>query len=163
MLPYIQSVTTMKTLRASVILIIPLALLSGCVGKQPFLSVQLCLHDEQNLKLFVDTMKSISQSQGMDYGDRSAASQSELTSLNVSPNYPLINISANGKDNVGWGATNLTLFLLDPIPLISSLTQTQINSENDSPVYRALQTSPTSPTKRTYAMHFPFDLKILTD
>lgn len=99
----------MKLLATSIIFVSMLGMLSGCVGKQPFLEVQLCLHDEQNLELFVGTMKSISQSQGMDYVDRSAASQSELTALNASPNYSLINISAFRKDNVGWGAGNLGL------------------------------------------------------
>ena len=103
-------VTNMKLLTLAIVIASVLGMLSGCTAHQDtFLTVQLCLHDEQNLVSFIHIMKSTSQSQGMDYGDRSAATQRELTTLNVNPNYKVINIAAENKDGVGWAAGNLGL------------------------------------------------------
>lgn len=96
-----------RLLLVSVVLSSLLGMLSGCTGKGPFLMVQLCLHDVKNVVLFKDTMKSLSESQGMEYGDRSAAAEKELIALKVKQSYPFLNISGTRADGVGWGATNL--------------------------------------------------------
>lgn len=103
-------VTNMKSLTIAIVLASVLGMLSGCTARQDnFLTVQLCLHDEQNLVSFINIMKSTSQSQGMDYGDNSAETQKGLTKLGVSPNYQVINIAAENKNGVGWAAGNLGL------------------------------------------------------
>lgn len=95
-----------RLLVISLILCSLVGILSGCTGKGPFRMVQLCLHDEQNVALFKDTMKSLSKSHGMNYVDRSAASQRESIALKLKQAYPLINIGGIGKDGTSWGAGN---------------------------------------------------------
>jgi len=71
--------------------------------------VQLCLHDQKNVLLFKDTMKSLSESEGMEYGDNSAATEKELIATKLKQSYPFINIAGTRADGVGWGAGNLGL------------------------------------------------------
>lgn len=94
---------------ATAILTLVLGMLPACAGQGPFLMVQVCLQDHRGVTSFEEIMKSISQSQHMEYGDRSAASQKELTELGASPDYKLINIGAVRSDGVGWGGGNLGL------------------------------------------------------
>jgi len=54
-------------------------------------------------------MKSISQSQRMDFTDGGVVTQKDLTKLKTSPNYPVIYVGANRKDGVGWEGGNLGL------------------------------------------------------
>jgi DNA-binding phage protein len=86
-----------------------LGLLSGCVGKRPFLLVQMCLGNEQNIALFMSAMKGIAQSQNMTFIDGSKENREALVQLKVSPNYRLIDIGIERKDGVGLMAGNLGL------------------------------------------------------
>lgn len=92
---------------ASLLLLCLLSLLSGC-GKRGF-QVQVCLGDEQNVAVFKDMMKSIARSQHMKYIDGSAATQKYLTVIKANPDYRLINIGLEGKDDLYMDATNLGL------------------------------------------------------
>lgn len=90
-------------------------MLCSCTpGKPPFLMVQLCLRDEQNLARFTSMVKSIAQSEGMEFIDRSAATEVELRSTDhvldkLKQNTPIINLGIQGKDGVGMSAGNLGL------------------------------------------------------
>lgn len=99
----------MKSIATPIILILVLGLLSGCVGKRPFLMVQLCLGDEQNDAVFMGMMKSIAQSQHMEFIDGSAATQKDLIKLKVNPKYRLIYIGVKRSDGVGMEGGNLGL------------------------------------------------------
>ena len=83
--------------------------LPSCIGKGPFQQVQLCLHDRASTDLFIQIMKEISLAHGMKFTDRSIETNRELTTLNVKPNYEVMNISGIGKDGVSWGAGNTGL------------------------------------------------------
>ena len=83
--------------------------LPSCIGKGPFQQVQLCLHDQASTDLFIQTMKEISLAHGMKFTDRSIETNRELTTLNVKPNYEVMNISGIRKDGVSWGAGNTGL------------------------------------------------------
>ena len=82
---------------------------SGCVGKHPFKQVQLCLDDQSNVNLFIQTMKDLSIANGMKFTDRSAETNKELAALNAKPDYEVMNISARRNDGVGWAAGNTGL------------------------------------------------------
>ena len=100
----------MKSCMVSTVLISLLGMLHGCApGKRPFLMVQVCLRDEQNLGLFTSMMKSIAQSESMNFIDNSAATQNELASLKANPNSRVINIGVERKDGMGMSAGNLGL------------------------------------------------------
>jgi len=99
----------MKRYVALAVFLLLLSLFSGCTGKHSFLMVQLCLRNEQNVAVFTEMMKSISQSQRMDFTDGGVITQKGLTKLKTSPNYPLIYVGANRKDGVGWEGGNLGL------------------------------------------------------
>lgn len=98
-----------RSYMGAIVLVCLLGTLSGCVGKRPFLIAQLCLGDEQNVALFMNTMKSIARSQHMDFIDGSEATQRDLVSQGVSPNYPLIYIGVKGKNGIGTEGGNLGL------------------------------------------------------
>jgi hypothetical protein len=99
----------MKRCLTFTVLLFLLSLFSGCAGKRPFLTVQLCLHNKQNVAVFTEMMKSISQSQHMEFTDGGVTTQKDLIKLKVSPNYSLIYMGANRKDGVGWEGGNLGL------------------------------------------------------
>lgn len=93
------------------VLVCLLCALYGCQpSKRPFVIVQVCLRDEQNLEIFIAMMQSIAQSEQMSFIDNSAVTQKDLASLNVvGPNYRAINIAVERKDGMGLGAGNLGL------------------------------------------------------
>ncbi|HWG11075.1 MAG TPA: hypothetical protein VN693_06215 [Rhodanobacteraceae bacterium] len=95
-----------RSCAASTVLIFLLCMLSGCAGKSAFLSVQICLGNEQNVALFKDTMRSISQAHNIGFVDNSAASQEESIDLKIKQEYPMVMTGAVRKDGVGWLASN---------------------------------------------------------
>lgn len=99
----------MKQCVVFAVLLFSLILFSGCAGKRPFLMVQLCLKNGQNVAKFTEMMKSISQSQHMEFTDGRVATQKDLIKRKVRLNYPLIYIGAYRKDGVGWEGGNLGL------------------------------------------------------
>jgi len=84
-------------------------LLSGCVGSHPFLMIQICLEDDAALEEFARTMRMMSESNGMIYIDRSRLTQKEMESLDVAPDFNLVNVGAKNQHGVGWGASNYSL------------------------------------------------------
>ena len=92
------------------VLVCLLGISQGCaVGKRPFLVVQLCLRNEQNVAIFMDMVKSITRSEHIGYGDRSAVTQKEMAELKISPKYRVINLGWAGAAGVGWSASNIGL------------------------------------------------------
>jgi hypothetical protein len=93
--------------RALILLPLILLALSGCVGERPFMMVQLCLKDDQNVDLFKKSIRSIAQSKHMKFTDGSIENQKSLEAMKSSPNYPLIDIGAEAEDGTAMGAGNL--------------------------------------------------------
>src|SRR2546429_9947663 len=93
-----RAVMRMKSYILFVVVIFLLGVFYGCTpGKRPFLMVQLCLRDQQNLALFTSMMKSVAQSENMVFIDRSAATEVELRSTDrvlekLKQNTPIINL-----------------------------------------------------------------------
>lgn len=82
----------------------------GCSkGKGPFLMVQLCLQNQQNVHLFEDVMHEITIAEHMTYVDRSETTQRELAELKVAPPFKILNQSGYRADGVGWSAGNIGL------------------------------------------------------
>lgn len=98
----------MKLPVANLLLVCLFSLLSGC-GKRPFLIVQVCLGDQQNVAVFKNMMKSIARSEHMEYSDASVTTQKQLTVIKSNPNYSVINLDVDGEDGVGLGAINVGL------------------------------------------------------
>ncbi|MDB6063387.1 MAG: hypothetical protein JWM78_3490 [Verrucomicrobiaceae bacterium] len=98
-------------LAVSAVLFFLLCMINGCApAKRPFLMVQVCFKDEQNLELFIDTMKSIAQLERMNFIDNSRATQKDLVALKVAgPTDRAINIGAEGNDGMWVTASNLGL------------------------------------------------------
>lgn len=87
-----------------------LGMLSGCgEGKGPFLMVQTCLGDEQNVVLFENMLRAIAQSKNMTYVDGSKSTQKDLVDLKVNAGYQLINVGVERDDGIGLMAGNLGL------------------------------------------------------
>lgn len=88
------------------ILFVFVVLLTGCVGKRPFLMVQICLGGKHDVTLFKNMMKEIAQSQHMNYFDGSKSTQKDLEAMEVSPKYQIIDINIERADGVGFSAGN---------------------------------------------------------
>jgi hypothetical protein len=94
----------------AVALLIATVALGGCTqGKPPFLMVQLCLRNDQQLADFTHFLQSIAYSEGMTYIDRSGPTEREFAALNRPNTAPVINIGLEGSDGVGLGVGNLGL------------------------------------------------------
>jgi len=91
------------------LLLIATSFMSGCVGKHPFLTIQLCLGDKKNTEQFIQIMKTISIERNMRYIDRSEITQKELIAVGSDPGFRVMNISAVGPSNTGWAAGNTGL------------------------------------------------------
>jgi hypothetical protein len=85
--------------------------LVGCTqGKRPFLIVQLCFKDDQELADFTRLVESIAYSEGMVYVDNSGPTERGLAALNAPGRLaPVINIGVHDDDGVGLGVGNLGL------------------------------------------------------
>ena len=76
------------------------------LGERPFLMVQVCLENEQNLPNLVSMMQSIAKSEGMKFIDNSAQTQRDLESIGeiihqAKPTSEVINIGIE-SDNGAW-------------------------------------------------------------
>jgi len=86
--------------------------LFGCAqGKRPFLLVQLCFKDDQELADFTHLLQSIAYSERMTYIDNSGPTERDLDTLKAPGRLaPVINISLEGSDGVAsMGVGNLGL------------------------------------------------------
>lgn len=85
-------------------------LLAACSGGQrSLLQVQLCFANAEDMAHFVEVMRSVSESNHMQYRDRSAVTRKELATLQQSPGYSVLNVSAHDAAGVGWAGGNLGL------------------------------------------------------
>jgi hypothetical protein len=96
---------------AAVALLIATGALCGCAqGKRPFLLVQLCFRDDQELADFTHLLQSIAYSEGMEYIDYSGPTERGLAVLNAPGRLaPVINVSLKGSNGIGLGVGNLGL------------------------------------------------------
>ena len=85
----------------------------GCSpARPPFRQVHFCLAGPREVPAFVSVMRSLAQSHGMEFTDRSVDTEAELRSLpNVSfpIAHPFVNISADHVGDVSFGAGNAGL------------------------------------------------------
>jgi hypothetical protein len=96
---------------AAVAALIVAAALTGCTqGQPPFLIVQLCFRDDQEVADFTHLLQSIAYSERMSYIDNSGPTERDLAVLNAPGRLaPVINIGVEGSDGVGLGVANLGL------------------------------------------------------
>jgi len=82
---------------------------SSCVGEHAGLLVQMCLRDDRDVDALIDLVMQSASRNGMEFFDRSAASQRELATLGKDPGYRLVIVSASRSDGLGVAAMNLGL------------------------------------------------------
>jgi hypothetical protein len=85
-------------------------LVSCSPGKRPFRMVQFCLAGPQEIGSFTSFMDSIAQDYQMEFTDRSAATEAELTAIpnaKTSVAHPTVNIGADRNGEFSFGAGNL--------------------------------------------------------
>jgi hypothetical protein len=87
------------------------AMLNGCPqGKRPFLMIQLCFSNDQDLKDFTQELESIANVEGMTFIDGSGKTERELDAIKAPGRLaPVVNIGIEGEDGVGFRAGNLGL------------------------------------------------------
>ena len=91
-------------------LVIAVALVGCGQGKRPFLLVQICFSDDQELAEFTHLLQSVALSERMTYIDRSGPTEGELAVLNAPGKLaPAINIGLETPDGLGLGVGNLGL------------------------------------------------------
>jgi len=83
-------------------------------GKRPFLIVQLCLKDDENLAAFKNLLESTARSEHMNFIDGSDQTKLDLQSIaevihTVPVNNPVINVGVERDDGIGLMAGNLGL------------------------------------------------------
>jgi hypothetical protein len=118
-------------------------LLGACApGQRPFRQIQLCLNSLEDIPAFKSQMRSLAQSNGMRFGDRSIEAQAEAERIReVMPDAPvtrpMILISGRRGDGVGFGASN---FAEAPTQIVIGfqLGRTVAGREFSDSVYEAL-------------------------
>ena len=99
-------------------LIMPFLLLLGSVvvqacsqGSRPFLIAQVCLHNEADVGRFIDLMRGIARSNGMEFVDRSEQAARELSEVGAgleSEQRPtFVYVGTVGNEDYGFSAGNL--------------------------------------------------------
>lgn len=90
-------------------------LLFGCEGgRRPFLLVQMCLADEQDMNAFIKEVRLIAEAGGMTFIDGSERTEKSLKTLDYkgserSNGSPVVNIGLRRKDGFSVGIGNLGL------------------------------------------------------
>lgn len=103
-----------KSLRAAALITAAL-LLVGCEpGRRPFLMVQMCLSNEQDVAALIDELKSIASAEQLEFVDNSRNTERELRAVGYSGHERTggsraINVGVLRKDGMGIGAGNLGL------------------------------------------------------
>ena len=86
--------------------------LAACTPtKHPFLMVQVCLQNADQLEVLKSELESMARQEGMRYIDRSADTEQEMKRLEVYE-YPdgwLLNVGARAADGFSFGASNFGL------------------------------------------------------
>ena len=99
----------------SVLIAISLSLLACTDGKEgPFLTAQLCVHDENGLAQLASELKAVAATKGMTFVDSSTDTQRDLEVIgyadrNRADGSPVFNVAVKRRDGLGIGATNLGL------------------------------------------------------
>jgi hypothetical protein len=103
--------TTLTVVARFVALLVVAGALVGCTqGKRPFLVVQLCFRDDQELSEFTRFLQSVAHSERMTYIDNSGPTEGDLAVFNAPGRLaPVINLGLEGPDGVGLGAGNVGL------------------------------------------------------
>ena len=98
-------------LRVAVLIVLTSALFGCPEGKRPFMMVQICLKDQQNLTQFTDLLKSVAQSEGTTFIDGNAATERDLKAMGVKldPSAPVVHLGIERRDGIALIAANLGL------------------------------------------------------
>jgi hypothetical protein len=89
--------------------------LAGCTpGKHPFLMIQICLGDADNLAAFTREMQAIAKNENMKFIDGSDETTADLAVIDAKggahdPNGPVIHMAVERGDSMGMSAGNLGL------------------------------------------------------
>lgn len=79
------------------------------VGKQPFKMIQFCVHDQEGVNRFKQTLSSIAKDEGMQFFDGSAELDRQLARAKVDVQRPVVYIGVKREDGSGLEAGNLGL------------------------------------------------------
>jgi len=79
------------------------------VGKRPFKMIQFCVHDQEGLKRFKETLSSIAKDEGMQFFDGSAELDRQLARAKMDMKRPVVYVGVKRKDGSGLEAGNLGL------------------------------------------------------
>lgn len=79
------------------------------LGKRPFKMIQFCVHDQDGLKRFKQTLSSIANDEGMQFFDGSAELDRQLARAKVDMKRPVVYVGVKREDGSGLEAGNLGL------------------------------------------------------
>jgi len=79
------------------------------VGKRPFKMIQFCVHDQEGVNRFKQTLSSIAKDEGMQFFDGSAELDRQLARAKVDVKRPVVYIGVKREDGSGLEAGNLGL------------------------------------------------------
>ncbi|WP_258393936.1 hypothetical protein [Stenotrophomonas maltophilia] len=79
------------------------------LGKRPFKMIQFCVHDQDGLKRFKQTLSSIANDEGMQFFDGSAELDRQLAKAKVDMKRPVVYVGVKREDGSGLEAGNLGL------------------------------------------------------
>ncbi|HFK2946193.1 MULTISPECIES: hypothetical protein [Stenotrophomonas] len=79
------------------------------IGKRPFKMIQFCVHDQEGLDLFKQTLSAIAKDERMQFFDGSAELDRQLARSKVDVKRPVVYVGVKREDGSGLEAGNLGL------------------------------------------------------
>ncbi|WP_369038972.1 hypothetical protein [Stenotrophomonas maltophilia] len=79
------------------------------LGKRPFKMIQFCVHDQEGLRRFKQTLSAIAKDEGMQFFDGSAELDRQLARAKADMKRPVVYVGVKREDGSGLEAGNLGL------------------------------------------------------
>jgi len=79
------------------------------IGKRPFKMIQFCVHDQEGLDLFKQTLSAIAKDERMQFFDGSAELDRQLAKSKVDVKRPVVYVGVKREDGSGLEAGNLSV------------------------------------------------------
>ncbi|WP_231112016.1 hypothetical protein [Stenotrophomonas maltophilia] len=107
------------------------------VGKRPFKMIQFCVHDQEGVNRFKQTLSSIAKDEGMRYFDGSAELDRQLARAKVDVKRPVVYVGVKREDGSGLEAGN---FGLDRFEIAIGFSEGKMPAEARSFSFRVERT-----------------------
>jgi len=107
------------------------------VGKRPFKMIQFCVHDQEGVNRFKQTLSSIANDEGMQYFDGSAELDRQLARAKVDVKRPVVYVGVKREDGSGLEAGN---FGLDRFEIAIGFSEGKMPAEARSFSFRVERT-----------------------